>query len=104
MLVRRSEQLSHAYDPPSKGSNETCHSPHGSFGRDLLGDDGFVAWIGELGRTQPDSRDFDHLHAHMLHDPTHFLTWEKSILNLAGDLSIQGCESHQGITKELRKR
>ena len=56
-------------------------------GRDLLGDDGFVTWSEGLGRTQPDSRDFDHLHAHMLHDRTHFLTWEKPILNLAGDLS-----------------
>lgn len=62
---------------------------HWVLGRDQLGSDDFVAFENELrnaGRKEPDWRDLDHLHAHMLQGRDVFLTWDTSILALAGVL------------------
>ena len=56
-------------------------------GRDMLGSQEFVDWQEGLGVTEPDSRDFDHLHAHMLLRRDYFLTWDGAILSLASELT-----------------
>jgi hypothetical protein len=56
-------------------------------GRDHLGHQGFVDWVDSLDVKEPDWRDFDHLHAHMLQGRDFFLTWDKKILHFADDLS-----------------
>lgn len=48
-------------------------------GRDMLGSQGFVDWVEALGVEEPDWRDFDHLHAHMLQGRDYFLTWDSNI-------------------------
>lgn len=62
-------------------------------GRDMLGDDTFVAVSQQLdeeltrrGRTPPDWRDWDHLHAHFLSRRSAFLTWDERILEIAPEL------------------
>ena len=62
-------------------------------GRDMLGDDTFVAVSQQLdeeltrqGRTPPDWRDWDHLHAHFLSGRSVFLTWDARILEISPDL------------------
>lgn len=57
-------------------------------GRDMLGSQGFVDWVEALGVEEPDWRDFDHLHAHMLQGRDYFLTWDSNIRHFAEDLSI----------------
>lgn len=57
-------------------------------GRDGLGSQGFVDWVVALGVEEPDWRDFDHLHAHMLLGRDYFLTWDSNIHHFAEDLSI----------------
>jgi hypothetical protein len=51
-------------------------------GRDLLGSQAFLEWAEGLALDEPDGRDFDHLHAHMLQERDFFLTWDKAILRL----------------------
>ncbi len=62
-------------------------------GRDVLGDDVFVAVsqqlneeLGRMGRNPPDWRDWDHLHAHFLSGRSVFLTWDGRILEIATEL------------------
>ena len=62
-------------------------------GRDMLGDDRFVAVSQQLdeelnrrGRIPPDWRDWDHLHAHFLSRRSAFLTWDERILEIAREL------------------
>ncbi|HET8738879.1 MAG TPA: hypothetical protein VFO17_04000 [Acidimicrobiia bacterium] len=56
-------------------------------GRDHLGDSEFVDWVESLNVKEPDWRDFDHLHAHMLQNRDFFLTWDSKILHFRVDLS-----------------
>lgn len=58
-------------------------------GRDMLGDQGFVDWYKVLHVEEPDRRDFDHLHAHMLLGRDFFLTWDKKILEFSGALDTE---------------
>ena len=65
-------------------------------GRDILGDDRFVAHSAELdaelrrtGKTPPDWRDWDHVHAHYLMRRDVFLTWDERIVELAGELKAR---------------
>ncbi len=69
-------------------------------GMDMLGSREFVDFEHELQadwkRGQPplpDTRDFDHLHAHLARGRDVFLTWDKAILSLADDL-----KAHLGVT------
>ena len=55
-------------------------------GRDQLGSDVFATFEAEIrasGAREPDWRDLDHLHAHMLQGRDVFVTWERRILALA---------------------
>lgn len=61
---------------------------------DMWGDDEFVSASEELtqalirqNKVPPDWRDWDHLHAHYLMRRHVFLTWDRRVLQLAGDLS-----------------
>ncbi|MGH8942260.1 MAG: hypothetical protein ACRDWF_05535 [Acidimicrobiia bacterium] len=56
-------------------------------GRDLLADETFAEWSEVL--ESPGTADFDHLHAHMLNLRDFFLTIDKGILDLAGELSTR---------------
>jgi hypothetical protein len=58
-------------------------------GRDMLASQEFGDWHEGLELTEPDTRDFDHLHAHMLLGRDYFLTWDKAILNLTSELATQ---------------
>ena len=62
-------------------------------GRDMVGSREFVLFmtVGEKLAAErvpnpPDSRDWDHLHAHMLMQRDAFLTWDQGILCLAPEL------------------
>jgi hypothetical protein len=64
-------------------------------GRDQLGSDEFAAYEAEVrasGAREPNWKDLDHLHAHMLQRRDVFVTWEGSILRrgetLAGRFGI----------------
>lgn len=56
-------------------------------GPDMLGSQGFVDWMENLGVKNPDWRDFDHLHSHLLQGRDFFLTWDSKIHHFAKDLS-----------------
>lgn len=56
-------------------------------GRDRLADPDFVDWVHNLSVKEPDWRDFDHLHAHMLEGRDFFLTWDSKIRHFAKELS-----------------
>lgn len=63
-------------------------------GRDVLGSDEFVGLCNEVssmlrrqGKTPPDWRDCDHLHAHYLSDRDVFLTWDRRILDCGLELN-----------------
>ena len=65
-------------------------------GRDMLGSDRFQDVSAELdaillkkGHSQPDWRDWDHIHAHYLLHRDFFLTWDKPLLSLAPELESQ---------------
>lgn len=65
-------------------------------GRDMLGSDHFVETAGSLdaefrrlGKTPPDWRDWDHLHAHFLSGRHVFLTWDRRVLDVAEELRMQ---------------
>ena len=64
-----------------------------ALGRDVLGSDEFVdlsqkvsSMLQSQGKTPPDWRDWDHLHAHYLSGRDVFLTWDRRILDCGPEL------------------
>ena len=64
-----------------------------AIGRDMLGDKAFEAFWPDAcklakqhGKTPPDFRDWDHLHAHYLQQRDIFLTWDGGITCIAEEL------------------
>jgi hypothetical protein len=81
-------------------------------GRDVLGSDAFIEAQEEIdeilaarGRTPPDWRDWDHLHAHHLRGRDAFLTWDRRLLEaadlLAERLAIRALTPEEYLVKRL---
>lgn len=97
--IPRDPLASRLSELPELGITETgsvTRLGHWVLGRDMLGSESFS----EFARTapalargripkkkrEPDWRDFDHLHAHMLQERDLFLTWDEGVLCLGPEL------------------
>jgi len=82
---------------PELNINETSSVARLGFwvlGRDMLGDEAFENYWStacelakQRGENPPDWRDWDHLHAHYLLQREVFLSWDRGIICLSGELT-----------------